>query len=222
MFSISSGGVADGQQPDERAAATAFADAALDFTRDARRGSVEARRRIDAVDLPRCARAYSDAIVGTGPLEGVALGPRREERLNDVLFAAALTPTFQPLVGPMERLVARLEAIPTDDPALRSARAGWRATAWSYRMVARAPDDVCARLEEWVRAGARGLPLPAVDLRGFAAALEIDEDAKLRAGARRVRELGEGPRRAERVSGRWALEPYMALLARLEKALGVS
>lgn len=198
--------------PDERAAARAFADAALTYTREARAAVPEARRRYAVMDLPRCIRAFA---------REDRTGPRREQRLFEVFYAANLTPLFAPLVDPTARFVAALEAVPTGDPRLRSARAAWRVAAWQTRMYARAPEDTCARLEEWRRGGSRGLPLPEVDLRGLSATFDVGDTImrKLDAGARRLVALGQTRRRAERLTGQWAFAPYDALLQEVEDDL---
>lgn len=196
----------------ERAAARAFADAALTYTREARAGVLEARRRYATMDLPRCIRAFA---------REERTGPRREQRLFEIFFAANLTPLFGPHVEPAARFVAALEAADTRDPRLRSARAAWRLAAWQFRMYARAPQDTCVRLEQWRRDGSRGLPLPTVDLRGFDAAIGAGRTVagKLDAGAGRLIALGQTRRRAERLTGRWAFEPYDRLLEEVEDGL---
>lgn len=98
------------------------------------------------------------------------------------------------------RLVARLDAVRTSDPALRGVRAVWRD---ALEVVERSSDatDGCAQLERWKAAGwsdAAKPPLPEVDVAAVSTteAESLRTERRVRAGVRRLRALGVAPRRA--------------------------
>ena len=166
-----------------------------------------------------------------GPVRLRALGGLEErrgvrkadrERAEGLGTLALFLPMMRALQPALDRFAASLEAVQTRDPALRSGRSAWRQQAVSSgKVYGPLPEDVCGQLRAWERGGARGVPLPGVDLDlgggtiadGVLTAEEstsddedegediLDTDGKAQRAAERLRELGQGPRRAARFSG---------------------
>lgn len=211
-------GPAAAAAPDERAAAKAFADAARAFTLDVRAAMPDVRASLEAAaaDQRHCGvlDGYVERALRGSPLT------RRQFRVLLLMLNAPILSAHVPLLPAHERLLAALDATPTADPALRSARAIWRSQTNGLRLSATYPPDMCARLAAWYRGGARGIPVPEVDLRG-----EDDPDVmttrptdvagrerRLERAVRRLRQLGQGPRRAARLGGDVALAPVLRLI----------
>lgn len=189
--------------PDDRAAAAAFADAARAYTQEVWSGrpALDAAVEADAPALADC-RAFDR----NAPED---LSPRTAFRTFILEMYRTLRPVYVSLVSPTERLVAGLDAAHTSDPALRSARAVWRSQLGLVRLLAAMPDDTCAQLRRWAEGGAKGRPLPGLDLRGYDDPLDQAGSAarlsrrtrRLSCAAARLRGLGQGPRRAWRITG---------------------
>ena len=117
---------------------------------------------------------------------------------------------FVPLTAPVGQLVADLDAIPTRDPVLRSARAVWRTT---YDTLLRAPrmPDACAdaaawRAAGWARSARPALPPESDPLSESSLAQDRARDRRLAVAARRLRALGVARERAELVEGERLLD----------------
>lgn len=200
---VLTGGASAEAAPDERAAAASFADAARVYTQEVWSGRPVLDTAI-AADAP--ARTDCRAFDRIAPED---LSRRNAFRAFLLEYYRMTRPIYVLTVLPMERLVAALDATATRDPALRSARAVWRSQLGLFRLLASLPDDTCARVSAWVDSGARGRPLPEVDLRGLdddsgtggALDREGGRSRRLTCAAARLRELGQGPRRAWRITG---------------------
>lgn len=177
--------------PDERAAAREFSFAAyrarvkVKAQGPAIRAALVAR--IDALDDPRCLRAFA------------AAPQAAQDRVVEAVGIMVGLPLIDGLRAPVAQLVAELERVPTADPALRSGRAAWRAEA---QFLARLPvlPDMCAALEAWRRAGFRPGAAP-IDLERLAGGSLDTVDAKLGAAAARMRSLGVSAGAARRFTG---------------------
>lgn len=201
--------------PNERAAAKAFADAAREYTREVWTGVPALRAASDAdaenrAACPRFASYFKGAKRQT---------ERQVDRALTLVMLQAFLPVYRELLPPAERMVAALEVVATRDPALRSGRAIWRQRLAEIRRFAAWPRDVCLQLVAWNEAGAKGLPLPTVDLGDFnsisgrpRASGGLSQETRIARAVARLRALGQGPRRAARFTGDAtdrALEPVL-------------
>lgn len=210
-------------KPDERAAAQAFADAALHYGQDVRAALPAARKARQAarVDARKCdgpLRALERRLEGDGDFT------RRDFRAFILMSIQPWVGVYATLVPAHERMLAELDATPTADPALRTGRAVWRSLTNLMRFYALIPADLCGQLDAWVDAGAKGTPLPDVNLRGWDDPEELDRDssspdesARLARAVRRLRELGQGPRRSERFDGEEAFAPLEPLFREIAR-----
>jgi hypothetical protein len=98
---------------------------------------------------------------------------------------------------------AELDRIATDDPALRSGRAAWRASMALYRQVRPLPADLCTRLDGWRAAGYAPVARPDLQPASVRAVLAGTRtiDRKLDAATVRLIELGATPGQARRFAG---------------------
>ncbi len=202
---------------EERTAAAAFADAARVYTEEvwSGRAALDAAVEADAPALADC-RAFDRSAPEN-------LSSRTSFRTFLLEIYRALRPVYVSLVPPAERLVAGLDAARTSEPALRSARAVWRSQLGLFRLLAAMPHDTCAQLKRWSEGGAKGQPLPGVDLRGLDDPLDEAGSAarlsmrmqRLSCAASRLRELGQGPRRAWRITGESAERAVFPVTVRL-------
>lgn len=212
---------------DERRAARSFADAAARFTRAMHAAVPRARDELARrrADVRICVRMETDPFP-----DDIPVGDPTPE---DVGKADALA-TFARLAGVhvatapvLARFVARLDATETADRRLRSGRAAWRSSLVLAQVYAELPADTCAQLRAWRDAGRTTEPLPDIDLgplmpeqdngsegrEELSVALDGAFDRKVRAAARRLRELGQGPRRSARFTGDAAYAPVSPLYA---------
>lgn len=219
--------VASAASSEERAVAAAFADAARAYTQDVWSGrpALDAAIAADAPALADC-RAFDRKV----PPD---LSPRTAFRVFILEMYRSLRPVYVFLLPPAERLVTALDATRTSDPALRSARAVWRSQLGVVRLLAALPGDTCAQLKRWGEGGAKGRPLPNVDLRGYDDPLDdagsetrqSTRTRRLSCAAARLRELGQGPRRAWRITGEpvdRALFPVIVRLLLAGDGAGIS
>lgn len=157
-----------------------FADAALRLKVAVNARKADFAAAYAAIDHARCERAFE------------RIPPKREiDNATTILVLAASQPLVEVGTPLLRQMVRDLEAIPTNDPALRSGRAGWRE---AVALVARYPrlDRPCEALERWSRAGWRPSARPDVsfrELQRFVTSRAAPE-AKLHLGARRLRQLG--------------------------------
>jgi hypothetical protein len=184
---------AQAQAPDERAAAREFSFAAyrLRVALLAQRDAVEDRLlnvTLLALRDDRC-DAADDAAPGGRDIEVL---------LVDILLAFA--PAYDPVRPALDTFLAELERIPTNDPALRGGRAGWRTEVDIIRRLPSTPDP-CAALQAWQRTGFAPTRAPiAIDAVTNPAALAVA--GKVAVAARRMRQLGAGASAAKRFRGR--------------------
>ena len=179
--------------PDERAAAREFSFAAyrLRVAILAQQDAIEAKLlnvTLEALGDERCDRA-DNAAPG---IRGI------EVLIVDILLAFA--PAYDPVRPGLDTFLAQLEAIPTNDRALRGGRAGWRTEVDIIRRLPSTPDP-CAALQAWQRTGFAEdrAPIPIDVLTNPAA----DASAgKIAVAARRMRQLGVGATAAKRFRGR--------------------
>lgn len=209
--------------PDERAAAQGFADAALHYTQGMR-SAVPAARKAAQV-------ARADARKCDGPLrslerrlEGDGDFTRRDFRAFILITVQPWTGVYAALVPAHERMLAELDATPTSDPALRTGRAVWRSQTNLLRFYGGLPRDICAQLDAWVDAGAKGTPLPEVNLRDMDDPELFDQEPKgpsqedrLARTVKRLRALGQGPRRSARFDGEEAFAPLEPLFREIAR-----
>jgi hypothetical protein len=179
--------------PDERAAAREFSFAAyrLRVAILAQEDAIEDKLlnvTLEALGDERCDRA-DDAATG---LRGI------EVLLTDILLAFA--PAYDSIRPALDTFLAQLEAIPTNDPALRGGRAGWRTEVDIIRRLPSTPDP-CAALQAWQRTGfaENRAPIPIDVLTNPAAEASA---GKIAVAARRMRQLGVGATAAKRFRGR--------------------
>jgi hypothetical protein len=179
--------------PDERAAAREFSFAAyrLRVAILAQEDAIDDKLlnvTLEALADDRCDRADEAA---TG-LRGI------EVLLTDILLAFA--PAYDPIRPALDTFLAQLEAIPTNDPALRGGRAGWRTEVDIIRRLPSTPDP-CAALQAWQRTGfaENRAPIPIDVLTNPAAEASA---GKIAVAARRMRQLGVGATAAKRFRGR--------------------
>jgi hypothetical protein len=184
---------APAQAPDERAAAREFSFAAyrLRVAILAQEVAIDDKLlnvTLEALGDDRCDRA-DDAAPG---IRGI------EVLLIDILLAFA--PAYDPIRPALDTFLAQLEAIPTNDTALRGGRAGWRTEIDIIRRLPSTPDP-CAALQAWQRTGfdEDRAPIPIDVLTNPAAEAAA---GKVAAAARRMRQLGVGATAAKRFRGR--------------------
>ena len=184
---------APAQAPDERAAAREFSFAAyrLRVAILAQEDAIDDKLlnvTLEALGDDRCDRA-DDAAPG---IRGI------EVLLIDILLAFA--PAYDPIRPALDTFLAQLEAIPTNDTALRGGRAGWRTEIDIIRRLPSTPDP-CAALQAWQRTGfdEDRAPIPIDVLTNPAAEAAA---GKVAAAARRMRQLGVGATAAKRFRGR--------------------
>jgi hypothetical protein len=197
-----------------------FADAALRARESAKKLGPALDRAHAAQDTARCRRVLES-------LEDVPT--RSQERFLVVLVIAELQPYIQTVLPTLDRLVTDLTAIPTNDPILRSGRAAWRdgtAQLRGYPTLERP----CEQFDRWVDSGFEPAAAPRVRVKDFMALLadQTDEervDAKLKRGARRLRQLGISPGAAERFRGEHlfdGLESEESLLGESESEIRIA
>jgi hypothetical protein len=168
--------------PDERAAARAFADAALRF-----QGSVaplEPRyQQLSRGSLPRCVPRLLRRV----PERRV----RRILLLPFTNFYGELGRLFEPA---LTRFSMELHAVQTPDPALRSGRTAWRRMRRVFATLAAIPPvDVCAEARTLIAGGFA--PTPAIRrglrLRALMERDPLDDfDRRVERAERRLIELG--------------------------------
>jgi hypothetical protein len=136
---------AEQSPPDERAAARAFADAGLRLAAAVQAVEPKINRGLAP---PRCARRLASRI------------PRRHLEDAYVLVLVHEFGRIARLVdGPLRAFSHDLQAVETEDPALRSGRAAWRRAQSLYVAAAAFADlDVCAELRRFVDGGFRRTP----------------------------------------------------------------
>jgi hypothetical protein len=154
----------------------------------------EFRAAFEAVDFDACESGTSER-----------RPPKREaERLGLFLGAVIVQPVFGPSKPVLRQIVDDLDAIPTNDPVLRSGRAAWRRIV---ELIHQTPvlEKPCEQLEAWARSGWKASARPKMDFEAFGELLEdLDSDAlerKIERAARRLRRLGVSKGAAERFTG---------------------
>jgi len=173
--------VAGAQAPvDDRAAARAFADAALRAQPEIAAASQQLEALGSAVDC--------DARV-----------PRRRRaavsELRSSLHVAHTIAGFTRTVGPvLTRASNELHGVNTTDATLRSGRTGWRRLRRQYAGFAALPaGDVCAQVRAYARNGYRHTPVTRRAIRAFRAMMAWDTrdvDRRMAAAVERLVELG--------------------------------
>ncbi len=143
---------------------------------------------LDAIADDRCDRADDAAPAGR----------EIEVLLIDLLLAFA--PAYDPIRPALDMFLAELERIPTNDPALRGGRAGWRTEIDIIRRLPSTPDP-CATLQAWRRTGfaPAKAPIPLDVLVNPAARAA---EGKLAVAARRMGQLGVSAGAARRFTGK--------------------
>lgn len=210
---------------DEHRAARSFADAAARFTRAMHEAVPRAREELARrrADVRICVRMETDPFPEDIPVGDPA--PEDLARADALADGARLAGVHVATAPVLARFVGRLDATQTADRRLRSGRAAWRSSLVLSEVYAALPADTCAQLRAWRDAGRTTEPLPGVDLgpltprpddgSGGREDLAVDPgdafDRKVRAAARRLRELGQGPRRSSRFTGDAAFAPLNPL-----------
>jgi len=180
------------QEPaDDRAAARAFADAAVRAQPEIAAAS-EALEALGhdvrcAVDVPR----------------------RRRDAVNEVkssLHFAQTIAGFTREVGPvLTRASNELHGVETADPILKSGRTAWRRLRRTYAGFARLPEaNVCSQLRAYVRNDYRHTPETRRAMRAFHAMMAwdtADMDRRMEAAVRRMVALGIPAAEAEAFAG---------------------
>jgi hypothetical protein len=179
--------------PDERAAARelSFAAYRLRVAVIAQRDAIDDKVlgvTLAALGDDRCDRADDAAPEGR----------ELEVLLTDLLLAFA--PAYDPIRPALDTFLAELERIPTNDPALKGGRAGWRTEIDIIRRLPSTPDP-CAALQAWQRNGfaASKAPIPLDVLINPAARAA---EGKIAVAARRMRRLGVSAGAAQRFTGK--------------------
>jgi hypothetical protein len=143
---------------------------------------------LDALGDDRCDRADHAAPPGR----------ELDVLLTDLLLAFA--PAYDPIRPALDTFLAEIEQIPTNDPALKGGRAGWRT---EIDIIRRLPStaDPCATLQAWQRTGfaESKAPFP-IDVL-LTPAAEAAE-GKIAVAARRMRQLGVSAGAARRFTGK--------------------
>jgi hypothetical protein len=175
--------------PGDRAAAAAIRQATIDlhYAVVAQTPGIRASFRQFAHD-PKC----SDAIDGVPEDQADLL-------VGDFLFPVLLEMEVVPLQRGFNQFVVELDAVATNDPKLRSGRAGWRVIAATFARIAAPPADVCGTLDAWRQAGYPSGSRPAVSDPTLDDLVRNDDkfnalDAKIERAGRRLRELGVSKR----------------------------
>lgn len=183
---------AQGQAPDERAAARelSFAAYRLRVAVLAQKSAIEDRLlgvTVPALTDPRCDRV-EDAAPGLAGIEVLLV-----ELILDV------TPPYDPVRVPLDTFLAEIERIPIADRALRSGRAGWRSEIVFIRQLQSSPDP-CGKLQAWRRADFAPSASPVNLDAALDPGLRAAED-KITIAARRMRTLGVSTGAARRFTG---------------------
>lgn len=184
------------------------------------------------VESRAAAAAVEPALKKIEPcLDVVTKAPAKQtfEALTLGLSAAIGEGFVAPLLPVVTRLQAALDAIPTQDPVLRSARATWRAQIGVFTSYP-SGTATCDALAAWQAAGWKRSAQPDVEgLAGGADVSEKQEDAyerRLARGVRRLRALGVSKRDAARIEGEDFGEPvaerFSQLIEPLFDAIGPS
>jgi hypothetical protein len=168
--------------PDERAAARAFADAALRLATTVEALEPRYGPMIDA-DPPRCLKRLARR------------GPQpRSDDLAMLHFGEVFRRVGVLLEPALTQFSMALHAVQTSDPALRGGRTAWRRARRIYATLAAAPAiDVCAEAQRYADGGFE--PTPAVRrARKLARLLVVDElrdfDDRVERTIVRLRRLG--------------------------------
>lgn len=176
------------QAPDERAAARAFADAALRF--QAGLAPLEPRYLEISWRLPRCVTRLVRR-----------LPDRRDRKILLLPFTnyyGELGRLFEPS---LTRFSAELHAIQTADPALRAGRTAWRRMRRVFGALAALPTvDLCGEARRLVASGFARTPAirRAVRLMALIRRDPLhDFNRRTERAARRLRELGVPPEHAQ-------------------------
>jgi hypothetical protein len=178
--------------PGERAAAREFSFAAyrLRVAVLAQKQAIEDKLlglTLGALSDPRCDRVEKAApgLVGIEVLL--------------VELVLDITPAYDPVRTSLDAFLAQIEAVPTNDRALRSGRAGWRSEIQFIRQLQSSPDP-CGSLQAWQRKhfapSQSPVNLDAVGDEGLNAA-----EGKIKLAARRMRALGVSDGAAARFTG---------------------
>jgi hypothetical protein len=168
--------------PDERAAARAFADAALRF--HAALAPLEPRHQeISRTRPPRCLLRLARRLPERRRVPALQLLATNYYGEIGRLFAPALT-TFS----------MDLHGVETDDPALRAGRTGWRRMRQVVAELAAVPPvDICAEARRYIDGGFERTPAIRRAQRLWAL-MERDPledfDQRVERAERRLRELG--------------------------------
>lgn len=123
-------------------AARAYSDAALGFARELKGVRLEDRAIERALSVPGCQRTLASV---------ARRDAATRRRLGEVLGIAILRTAFAPIVGPLQRFIAKLEAVGTADRALVAGRDGWRTVSSLFGTRVRTRTAVCAELDTWRR-----------------------------------------------------------------------
>jgi hypothetical protein len=177
-----------------RSSAQRFADAAL-----------RTKVRIGAVvpAVKRSAREIWEPCAGLPESEPPARAKPQIDVLEVSIILGPVFPHTQPV---LERFVADLEAIPTNDPALRSGRAAWRE---SVRREAAIPivERPCELYAAWAATGYAPEAAPVLPVAEYEAAMRGLDELEARSArkkdraARRLRRLGVREPSARRFAG---------------------
>jgi hypothetical protein len=168
---------------DERDNARAFADIGVRAT-----AAVEAAQaatdRAGAV-APRCTASHRLRVRGT----------KRQRDAVESLFAAQWIARYARRATPVvARAAAELQAVPTEDPALRSGRTAWRRVLHAYRRFGALESvHVCSEVRDYVRGDFRRTPAMVAAARMYRRAVGWDTsdiDARLAGAVTRLVELG--------------------------------
>lgn len=145
----------------DAAAARAFAGAAFTFTQELWTDAPAISAQIDArrSSLEPCGKIGEELV-----LTAAGSSKARYDRAFTLWMSAGRAAALAPTVGEHERFVAALDAVSTADARLRSGRAAWRKHLATVRAFAALPQDLCTRLATWFRTGAKGTPLPGVEV----------------------------------------------------------
>ena len=172
------------------ASAQRFADAALRMKQAIKAQRAELERRVEELDFVRCFRVFE------------AAPARHDAQVFAVIVIGLTGPMMDVARGPLEQMVRDLDAIPTQDPALRSGRAAWRAQVAQIDEMPRV-DAPCDALERWRDAKWRASAAPKLDERAMARMIEgsAGQERKVRRAARRLRQLGVRKGEAARFTG---------------------
>jgi hypothetical protein len=134
--------------PDERVAAREFAYAAYRLRVKIKAEEPVARRRFAMLESPACRVAAGSEDIDIDRL------PRRVQRgFGVVVMELEFGTRFGSIAHHFPGFVAELDRIATADPALVAGREGWRSFAALLAQMAPLPDDTCAQLRRWRRAG---------------------------------------------------------------------